>query len=105
MPGRTLRDRVTVRGGGPSIEDRLGELLGRDVVVVIGLGPAARANRKPILHVLTPKGRAAAFVKVGDNAATRALIADEPPRSNSSRTVRCRASTSRASCTTASGTG
>ncbi|QFG24734.1 phosphotransferase [Actinomadura sp. WMMB 499] len=77
LPGRTLRDRITVRGGGPSVEDRLGEILGRDVVTVIGLGPAARANRKPILHALTPKGRAAAFVKVGDNAATRALIADE----------------------------
>lgn len=77
LPGRTLRDRITVRGGGPSVEDRLGEILGRDVVVVIGLGPAARANRKPILHALTPRGRAAAFVKVGDNAATRALIADE----------------------------
>lgn len=76
LPGRALRDRIAVRGGHTSIEEHLGELLGREVVVTIGLGPA-RANRKPILHVLTPHGRAAAFVKVGDNDATRALIADE----------------------------
>lgn len=76
LPGRALHDRIRISGGGESVEDRLSALLGRRVVVTIGLGPA-RANRKPILHVLTPKGRQVAFVKVGDNDATRALIADE----------------------------
>jgi hypothetical protein len=73
---RALRDRLYVTGAGESIEDRLGELLGRPVVVSVGLG-SARANRKPILHVLTPRGEPVAFVKVGDTAMARELIAGE----------------------------
>ena len=73
---RALRDRLYVTGAGESIEDRLGELLGRPVVVSVGLG-SARANRKPILHVLTPRGEPVAFVKVGDTEMARELIAGE----------------------------
>jgi hypothetical protein len=73
---RALRDRLHVTGSGESVEDRLGELLSRRVVVSVGLG-SARANRKPILHVLTPDGEPVAFVKVGDTATARELIADE----------------------------
>jgi hypothetical protein len=73
---RALRDRLHVTGAGESVEDRLGELLGRPVVVSVGLG-SARANRKPILHVLTPHGEPVAFVKVGDTAMARELIAGE----------------------------
>jgi hypothetical protein len=73
---RVLRDRLHVTGSGESIEDRLGELLSRRVVVSVGLG-SARANRKPILHVLTPGGEPVAFVKVGDTATARELIAGE----------------------------
>ncbi|NDU74644.1 hypothetical protein GWI34_18715 [Actinomadura sp. DSM 109109] len=76
LPERTLRDRLTVTGGGPSIEDRLSELLGRPVVVSVGLG-SARANRKPILHVLSPRGEPAAFVKIGDTGTARGLLAGE----------------------------
>lgn len=75
-PQRALRDRLRIDGGGESVEDRLSELLGRRVLVSVGLG-TARANRKPILHVLTPQGRALAFVKVGDTSTARALIAQE----------------------------
>ncbi|MFC0036741.1 phosphotransferase [Actinomadura rayongensis] len=76
LPERRLRDRLRITGGGPSVEDRLADLLGRPVVVSIGLGNA-RANRKPILHVLSPGGEPVAFVKVGDNPTTRDLIARE----------------------------
>ncbi|MFA1541189.1 hypothetical protein [Actinomadura monticuli] len=76
LPERTLRDRLRVTGGGPSIEDRLAELLGRPVVVSIGLG-SARANRKPILHVLSPRGEPVAFVKVGDTETARGLLDGE----------------------------
>jgi hypothetical protein len=70
---RLLRDRLRVTGDGESIEDRLGELLGRRVVVSIGLG-SERANRKPVLHALSPRGESLAFVKVGDTATARTLI-------------------------------
>ncbi|NVI90339.1 hypothetical protein HUX53_24380 [Actinomadura sp. BRA 177] len=76
LPERTLRDRLRVTGGGPSIEDRLAELLGRPVVVSVGLG-SARANRKPILHVLSPRGEPVAFVKVGDTGTARGLLDGE----------------------------
>jgi hypothetical protein len=73
---RIPRDRLHVTGSGESIEDRLSELLSRRIVVSVGLG-SARANRKPILHALTPGGEALAFVKVGDTATARELIAAE----------------------------
>lgn len=76
LADRALRDRLHVSGHGESIEDRLAELLGRRVVVSVGLG-SARANRKPILHALTPRGEHVAFVKVGDTAMARQLIAGE----------------------------
>lgn len=71
LADRLLRDRIRV--GGESVEDRLGELLGRDVVVCVGLG-TERANRKPVLHVLSPGGESLAFVKVGDTATAQELI-------------------------------
>jgi hypothetical protein len=73
---RLLRDRLRVTGEGESIEDRLGDLLGRRVVVGIGLG-SERANRKPVLHALSPRGESLAFVKVGDTATARTLIDGE----------------------------
>ncbi len=76
LADRALRDRLHVIGGGESVEDRLSEVLGRPIVVSVGLG-SARANRKPILHVLTPRGEPLAFVKVGDTAMARDLIAGE----------------------------
>ncbi len=76
LADRALRDRLHVTGAGESVEDRLAEILGRPVVVSVGLG-SARANRKPILHVLTPRGEPLAFVKVGDTGMARDLIAGE----------------------------
>jgi hypothetical protein len=73
LADRLLRDRLRVGGDGESIEDRLGELLGQRVVVSVGLG-SERANRKPVLHALSPRGESLAFVKVGDTAMARTLI-------------------------------
>ncbi|TDC93361.1 hypothetical protein E1285_10250 [Actinomadura sp. 7K507] len=76
LPERTLKDRLRITGGGVSVEDHLAELLGRPVVVSVGLG-SARANRKPILHVLSPRGEPVAFVKVGDTGTARDLLSGE----------------------------
>ncbi|WP_018653349.1 hypothetical protein [Actinomadura flavalba] len=76
LPERTLRDRLAITGGDASIEDRLAEILGRPVVVSIGLG-SARANRKPVLHALSPRGEPLAFVKVGDTGTARDLTSGE----------------------------
>ncbi|MGI5167249.1 hypothetical protein ACQEU3_23160 [Spirillospora sp. CA-253888] len=76
LPERALRDRLLITGGGESVEDHLAGLLGRPVVVSLGLG-TARANRKPILHVVSPEGEPVAFVKVGDTGTALSLIEGE----------------------------
>lgn len=59
-----------------SIESYLRGVFGPDVLIALAVGPI-RANRKPVLQVLTPSGRIVAFVKVGWNPLTRQLVADE----------------------------
>ncbi|MEW9554199.1 hypothetical protein [Nonomuraea sp. NPDC050783] len=66
---------VVVPGEG-SIAAYLGEVLGRPVETVLHVRPARRANRKPVLEARAD-GRAVAFVKVGDSARARALVAAE----------------------------
>ena len=53
--------------------NHLGGLLGDDIVAAAALTPA-RANRKPILHLLDRSGRTVAFAKVGVNDLTRRLV-------------------------------
>lgn len=81
LPERAFRDvlRITAPPADvaePSVEDHLSALLGRSVVVSLGLG-AARANRKPVLHVLSPVGETVAFVKVGDSDVASELVRSE----------------------------
>jgi hypothetical protein len=74
-----LRDRVRIVGDGggtPSIESHLAEVLGREVRLSMYLG-APRANRKPVLQVLSPEGRTLAYVKVGVDPLTCRLVRDE----------------------------
>jgi hypothetical protein len=76
-----LRDRVRLIGDGrpggtASIESHLAEVLGQDVLLSMYLG-APRANRKPVLQVLTPQGRTLAYVKVGVDPLTCRLVRDE----------------------------
>lgn len=66
-----FRDRITMTPGGYGITSYLSSILGCEVDVSLGVGPA-RANRKPVLEVFNKGGRSLAYVKVGDNpVATR----------------------------------
>jgi hypothetical protein len=69
----------------------LREALGRaDLHAAVSLGPA-RPNRKPVIHLITGRGRSWGYVKVGWNDLTRGLVREEatalrpfvarPPRS------------------------
>src|SRR5262249_16758848 len=55
--GLVLRDRIVVRvpPGAQTIESHLSSVVGQRVLVSIHLG-AARANRKPVLQLLSPSG-------------------------------------------------
>jgi hypothetical protein len=76
--GVVLRDRLRVHvpAGAPTIETYLRDQLGRDVSVSMHLG-AARANRKPVLQLLTGGGETAGFAKIGVNPLTSRLVQAE----------------------------
>lgn len=78
--GRSLRGRrVDVVGpaGAASIEDPLRALLDQPGLrLAMPVGPA-RANRKPVLQVTDPAGRALAFAKVGHSPLTARLVRRE----------------------------
>ena len=78
LGGAVLRGRVRVHAppGTDTIESYLTEALGRDVLVSMHLGEA-RANRKPVLQLLTPRGQPAGFAKIGVNPLTRELVRAE----------------------------
>lgn len=63
--------------GVPSVETVLVDVLGADgVLLTMPVGPA-RANRKPVLQVTDTGGRDLAYVKVGHDMLTRALVRRE----------------------------
>ncbi|MUL42295.1 aminoglycoside phosphotransferase [Streptomonospora sp. PA3] len=70
-----LRDRLHV-GPGRTIEHELSEALERRVVIAVHIGPP-RANRKPVLLVLTPAGRSVGYAKLGVNELTSRLVRAE----------------------------
>jgi hypothetical protein len=59
-----------------TIEAYLRSVLGYEVLISTHLG-AARANRKPVLQLLTPRGETAGFAKISVNPLTRDLIRAE----------------------------
>lgn len=73
-----LRDRVRidVPAGAATIESYLAEVVGEPVAISLHLG-APRANRKPVLQVLTAAGETIAFAKVGVNQLTTELVRAE----------------------------
>jgi len=73
-----LRDRLTVElpAGGAGIDEHLGELVGRQVLIGFRVGPP-RANRKPVMQLLTPRGELVGYAKLGVNALTDTLVAAE----------------------------
>ncbi|HYN97179.1 MAG TPA: hypothetical protein VES42_25350, partial [Pilimelia sp.] len=66
-----FRDRLIVRGG--PLEGHLARVLGEPALLSVHLGPA-RANRKPVLQLLGPRGEALGYAKLGINALTRELV-------------------------------
>jgi Phosphotransferase enzyme family len=78
LGGAMFRRRLTmhVPAGTDTVETHLADLLHRDIRVGMYLGPP-RANRKPVLHILTPAGQAVAFAKIGVSPLTRQLAHTE----------------------------
>ncbi|MEV4839454.1 hypothetical protein AB0K05_33470 [Nonomuraea sp. NPDC049486] len=70
-PGRPLA--LPTHG---SIAEHLGEVFGAPVETVVHVRPARRANRKPVLEAYRG-GERIAYVKIGDTARSRALVANE----------------------------
>jgi hypothetical protein len=73
-----LRGRIQVDApaAAETIETYLAAVLGRDIMVSMYLGPP-RANRKPVLQLLSPDGEPVAFAKVGTNPLTCRLVRAE----------------------------
>jgi Phosphotransferase enzyme family len=68
--------RVDARASTKTIETYLADVLGQDLKVSMYLGPP-RANRKPVLQLLTPLGETVAFAKIGINPLTCRLVRAE----------------------------
>ncbi|HEU5107812.1 MAG TPA: hypothetical protein VFT95_04475 [Micromonosporaceae bacterium] len=66
-----FRDRLVVDGDG--LDTHLADVLGRPALVSIHIGPA-RANRKPVLQLLGPRGEALGYAKLGVDPLTQALV-------------------------------
>lgn len=78
LGGLLMRDRVRVHAAPDveTVETRIRAALGRDVRIGLHLGPP-RANRKPVLQLLTPEGETAGFAKVGVDPLTCELVRSE----------------------------
>ncbi len=70
------RLRIRAEPGTDTIDAYLRSVLGYDVLISTHLG-AARANSKPVLQLLTPRGETAGFAKISVNPLTRDLIRAE----------------------------
>jgi hypothetical protein len=70
LPGRV---RVELAG---SVHPHLQELLESRLALAVHIGPA-RANRKPVLQLLSPDGEPVGFAKLGTGPLTRALVRAE----------------------------
>jgi len=74
-----LRDRITVTTSDPEADSLAGYLSGvldTFLHISVHIGPA-RANRKPVVQLLTEHGQTIAFAKVGVNPLTQRLVAEE----------------------------
>jgi hypothetical protein len=76
--GGVLGDRLhlDVPANGETIDSYLESALGRPVTISMHIG-AARANRKPVLQLLTPAGETVGFAKIGINPLTASLVRAE----------------------------
>ena len=72
-----LRDRVRITGpAAESIDGHLRAALGRELSVSIHIGPA-RANRKPVLQLISPEGETFGFGKLSTGPLTERLVRAE----------------------------
>jgi hypothetical protein len=73
-----FRDRLRIDApdGASTIASYLHQALGRDLCLSMYVSDA-RANRKPVLQLLTPEGEALGFAKIGIDALTRQLVRAE----------------------------
>jgi hypothetical protein len=78
LGGTALRSRIKVHTppGTDTIESFLRAALGRDILMSMYLSPA-RANRKPVLQLLSPRGHPVGFAKIGNSPLTRELVQAE----------------------------
>jgi len=78
LGGAVLRGRVRMNTppGADTIEHYLASVTSRDITVSMQLGPA-RANRKPVLQLLSGSGEPVGFAKIGINPLTRSLVRAE----------------------------
>jgi hypothetical protein len=77
LSGVLLRDRIKVTGpASESIDGYLSAVLGRELSVSIHIGPA-RANRKPVLQLISPDGETFGFAKLGTGPLTQHLVRAE----------------------------
>ncbi|MEV6343484.1 hypothetical protein [Actinoplanes sp. NPDC051851] len=75
--GLLLRDRIRIAGPvSASIDGYLSSALRRDLSVSVHIGPA-RANRKPVLQLLSPEGETFGFTKIGTGPLTQRLVRAE----------------------------
>jgi hypothetical protein len=75
--GVLLRDRIRVTGPvSDSIDGYLSEALGLELTISIHIGPA-RANRKPVLQLISADGETFGFAKLGTGPLTQRLVRDE----------------------------
>lgn len=70
------RLRVTVPPGVRTLEDQLGEALGVECLFGLHVGPA-RANRKPVLTLVSSRGELLGYAKLGVNRLTSDLVLTE----------------------------
>jgi hypothetical protein len=76
-----FRDRLAVIGVGEaepedSVVARLAEIFGTEVAIAMSVG-SVRANRKPVLHVVTPDGVTLGFAKLALSPLARELVRAE----------------------------
>jgi hypothetical protein len=79
LAGLLLRGRLVVAqavGATDGLDHLLGELLGQRVCLGLRVGPP-RANRKPVLQVVSRRGRLLAYAKVGTSRLSDRLVRTE----------------------------
>jgi hypothetical protein len=81
------RLRIDAPGDSPTIASYLREALGRDFCLSMYVSDA-RANRKPVLQLLTAQGEAMGFAKIGVDPLTRQLVRAERDALSRLATVR-----------------